>query len=67
MKATNIMKDNATITISANELSLLCNVINEALGIAEESEFQAVIGETRESAVEMHVQLREILAKASRL
>ncbi len=65
MRATNIGKDNATVTVSANELAFLCNVINEALGIAAASEFQALIGETRERAIEMHLQLREILTRAS--
>lgn len=67
MEATNITKDNATLTISTDELVFLCNAINEALEAVEEWEFQTRTGETRKRAMEIHAQLRKILDDTQRV
>ena len=63
MEVTNITKNNATITVSIDELVFLSNAINETLEAVEEWEFQTRTGETRKQAMEIHAQLREILRK----
>ena len=67
MEATNITRNNATITVSIDELSFLCNAINEALELIEEWEFQTRTGETRKRAMEIHAQCREVIDQSKRV
>ena len=67
MDATKITRNEVTIEISTDELSFLCNAINETLESVEEWEFQTRTGETRERAMEIHAQCQEILNQSNRL
>jgi len=67
MEAKNITKDKMTIDFTSEELSFLCNTINEALEAVEEWEFQTRTGKTREQATEVQTRLMELLDEAKRM
>jgi hypothetical protein len=66
MEIVNIKPDRITVAMSPEEVAVLSNTINEALEAVEVWEFQIRTGVTRERAIEIQTQLRELLASATR-
>ena len=51
--------------MTVDELSFLCNAINEALELVDEWEFHIRTGETRTRALEIHTQFRDIIHQSN--
>ena len=64
MDIKNITKEKITIDFSPDELAFLSNAINETLETLEEWEFQARTGQTRNRALEIHADLKDLLDKS---
>jgi len=54
-----------SVSISIEELTFICNAINETLEAVEDFEFHTRTGETRKRAMEIRMRLLDILDHAA--